>query len=285
MKAEFESIDHQNASSFIVRQFEEEYFLAPFHFHPEIELTYIIKGKGKRYVGNGVEDYLEEDLVLIGENLPHCWKSEITNPSEINVISIVLQFKKDFLGEHFLKLPEMKLIDKLLMLSKKGVNFKGQISREVAGLMFEINEEQNAVKRILIFLSILDKLANTKEFTLLETQNIYESISLVERQKINTVRAYMVDHFKKHINIEDTASLINMSPFAFCKYFKKITRKTFMETVIDYRIDHAVNQLLKTERSVTEIAFESGFNDLSNFYKTFKKKKKCSPLSYRKSFL
>lgn len=285
MKAEFESIEHQNLQSFCVRRFEEKQFSAPYHFHPEIELTYIVKGTGKRYLGNGVKDYAEHDLVLIGENLPHCWKSATDTPSEINAISIVIQFKKDFLGKSFFELPELRGIASLLSLSKKGLSFHGDVIEEAALLMTKINKEQNSVKRIAIFLDILDKLANANEFTTLETQNIYENISAVEREKINKIRAYVVDHFTDAITIETAASLIGMTPFAFCKYFKKLTRKTFMETVIDYRIDDAVNQLLNSKKSVTEIAYACGFNDLSNFHKTFRNKKNCSPLNYRKAFL
>lgn len=285
MKALYESVQNLPAASFMVRQFEEKYFSAPYHFHPEIELTYIIKGEGKRYVGSRIDEYQSGDLVLLGGNLPHCWKTALPYTDEINAVSIVIHFKENFLGTPFFDLPEMKWINSLLKLSKNGLHFKGAVALEVGVMMHALLAERNSVKRIGKLLELLDELAHTDAFKVLEQQNIYESISLVEREKINTVTAYIVEHFKKPITIEEIAALVHMSPYAFCKYFKRITRKTLMEMVIDYRIDFAAQQLIRTDQAISQIAFESGFADLSNFYRTFKKKKEMSPLVYRKAFL
>ncbi|MGY3053027.1 AraC-like DNA-binding protein [Pedobacter sp. UYEF25] len=149
--------------------------------------------------------------------------------------------------------------------------------------MAKAHGEKNGVKRIAIILQILYKLAQSKEFIILETQNIYENIIPIERDKINKLRSYIVENFTDTISVEIAANLIGMTTFAFCKYFKKLTRKTFVETVIDYCINHAINQLLNSDKSISEIAYGSGFNDLSNFHKTFKRKKKCSPLTYKKT--
>jgi len=283
MKALYESVYNLPATSFTVRQFEERCFSAPYHFHPELELTYIIKGKGKRYVGSRIDEYQSGDLVLLGENLPHCWKTEATDPEEINAKSIVIHFGRDFLGEHFFKVPEMKLIDKLLKVSRRGVQFKGNITKEIGQRMYDLLIEQNNIKKLGKLLNILDNLSLTNDYVVLEQQNIYEDIAVIEREKINNVTAYVVDHFKNPITVAQMATLVCMSPHAFCKYFKRITRKTFMEMVIDYRIDFAAQQLIHTDLAISQIAFESGFADLSNFYRTFKKKH--SPLTYRKSFL
>lgn len=179
----------------------------------------------------------------------------------------------------------MASINQLLTASKNGLKFSTSTARETAPLLLKLKQENNAIRRIGMILDILDRLSRSSGFIFLESQNIYEHINLIEREKINVIQAFIVDNFKEEISIQDAASLINMSPFGFCKYFKKVTRRTFRETVINYRIEYAVNQLSKTDHSVTNIAFESGFNDLSNFYKTFKQKKQCSPLQYRKSFI
>lgn len=285
MKPAYESIDIQSSSTSIVRKFEQAYFTSGYHFHPEFELTYIVKGQGRRFVGNHIASYTQNDLVLLGENLPHCWKSADTESHTIHAVSIVLQFRRDFLGKEFFRLPEMKSIDSLLTASKNGIKFSEATAQEVAPLMIALKAESNAVRRVGRILDLLDRLSRDTEFVILENGNIYEHINLVQREKINRIQAFIVDHFQENIGIEEAAALINMTAFGFCKYFKGVTRRTFMETVINYRIEYAINQLLRTDHSITEIAFESGFNDLSNFFKTFQRKKNMSPLQYRKSLL
>jgi len=285
MKATYESVYNLPATSFIIRRFEEKYFSAPYHFHPALELTFIVKGMGKRYVGGRIDDYRAGDLVLLGENLPHCWKTEMMDEADINAISMVIHFNSDFLGTDFFSIPEMKRISKLLQWSKNGLHFTSETARDVGKLMDALWQEQNTVARIGLFLNILDRLSLSTDCTVLEKQNLYEHISVIEREKINKVMAYIVDHFQKPMSIEQVAALVHLSPHAFCKYFKKVTRKTFMETVIDYRIDFAMQRLRDTDLPITQIAFESGFMDLSNFYRTFKKRKQLSPLAYRKVFL
>ncbi|QNL49202.1 AraC family transcriptional regulator [Olivibacter sp. SDN3] len=285
MKATFESVANMADTSFTIRHFEEEYFSAPYHHHPEFELTFIIKGYGKRYVGTRMDDYNKDDLVLLGKNLPHCWKTEQVVNGEINASSIVIQFKEDFLGTNFFDIPEMKAVSRLLDLSKNGLQFTGRGVQEVYHLMLDLLDEQSPVKRVCLFLTILNKLAFWEDFVVLEKGNPYDSMAVVEREKINRVTAYIVEHFTQKVSVDEVAALVHMTPHAFCKYFKRITRKTLMEMVIDYRIDLAARQLVYTDLPVAQIALESGFNDVSSFYKTFRKRKKISPLTYRNRFL
>lgn len=282
MKATYESVYNLPATSFTIRRFDEKYFSAPYHFHPELELTFIMKGIGKRYIGGRIDDYCAGDLVLLGENLPHCWKTEVSEGEEVNAISIVIHFNSVFLGRDFFAIPEMKRVAKLLKLSQNGLCFSIETAQEVGKLMESALLEQNTIKRIGLFLNILDRLSIATDFTVLEQQNLYKNISVVAREKINTVTAYIVECFKQPITVEQAAALVHLSPPAFCKYFKRVTRKTFMETVIDYRIDFASQQLRDTDLSITQIAFDSGFSDLSNFYRIFKKRKKISPRAYRR---
>lgn len=286
MKAAFESVHNLPASSFTVRKFEEKEFSAPYHYHPEFELTFIVKGQGKRYVGSRVDDYRSGDLVLLGENLPHCWKTDSSSQTgEINAVSIVIHFRKDFLGEVFLGLPELRSVNKLLGLAMNGLSFTGPVVAEVQELMRALIAEQYGLKKIGLFLEILSCLTLNNEYAILEKQNLYENIAVVEREKINKVTAYIVEHFREPIHVGQASALVHMTPHAFCKYFKRITRKTFIEMVVDYRIDHAAQQLIHSDLSITQIAFDSGFSDLSNFYRAFRARKNFTPLSYRKSLL
>ena len=282
MKASFESIQASEHTSFVARKFEEEAFSAPYHFHPEYELTLIVNGTGKRYVGTHMTDYTHGDLVLLGSNLPHCWKTAA--PSNEKSISIVIQFQKDFLGKDFFALPEMRRILHLLNNSTCGLHFTGD-TISLQQTMQKILQETVMVKKLLLMLDLLHELSCTNEYTMLDKQNEYPSLSLNEKERIHAAMAYIVENFKSAISLKAVAAEANMTPEAFCKYFKKSTRKTFIEVVNDYRIDFALGQLINTEKAVAQIGFESGFNDISNFYKTFKDRTNVSPLNYRKTFV
>jgi transcriptional regulator GlxA family with amidase domain len=119
----------------------------------------------------------------------------------------------------------------------------------------------------------------------LDKHNIISDQSRTNQERINSVFAYIVENFQKEITLEKAARTINMTPNAFCKYFKKMTRKTFMEAVMEFRINHAVQQLVQTDKTISSICFDSGFSDISHFHKTFKSRLKVSPLNYRRKFL
>jgi AraC-like DNA-binding protein len=138
---------------------------------------------------------------------------------------------------------------------------------------------------LILFLEVLNKLSLCREYILLNKKNSVSLQSDDNRERINKVLAYIVENFRNEIFLNEASAAIGMTPNAFCKYFKKITRKTFMETVIDYRINFATQQLIETDRSVADICFESGFRDMSHFYKTFSSRMDMSPLNYRKQFL
>lgn len=284
MKAAFESLRHVSGSSFLVRRFREKAFSAPYHYHPEFELTLILKGEGKRYIGNNLSPYSEGDLVLLGSNLPHCWKSENTEKGKINASSVVIQFTGDFLGADFLSKTEMSGIQRLLETSKYGVQFVNKTAVEVKSDILFLEKETVPFKRMLRLLELLQKLATTKQYVLLDKQHKTFAYDSSEQKKINDVIAYIVENFREKIVLDEAAGIVRMTPTSFCKYFKRQTRKTFIETVMDYRINYAAQQLVNTDKPVSDISFESGFGDVSHFYKTFRNRKHLSPLHYRKKF-
>ncbi|MFT3935901.1 MAG: AraC family transcriptional regulator [Chitinophagaceae bacterium] len=282
MKASFESIKAPAHASFVARRFEEKAFSAPYHFHPEFELTLIVQGHGKRYVGAHMDDYTTGDLVLLGSNLPHCWKTTSSKTSKKS-ISTVIQFKKDFLGNDFFAAPEAKRLQQLFTNSGYGIQFTGN-SNSIRQQIENLPQEEDGFKRLLQLLNILHQLAASKQYKLLHKQSAYPSLSFNEKERIHAAMAYIVENFRDNISLKKVAAITSMTPEAFCKYFKRLTRKTFIEVVNDYRIDFALGQLLNTEKAVAEIGYESGFNDISNFHKTFKERTQQSPLAYRKAF-
>ncbi|MEC5145723.1 AraC family transcriptional regulator [Chitinophaga sp. 212800010-3] len=282
MKATFESITAPVDQSFFVRKFEEKQFPAPYHFHPEYELTLILNGTGKRYVGNHAGDYTSGDMVLLGPNLPHCWKTDISAAEEMSR-AIVVHFKDDCMGKDFFYRPELHLIATLLKKSAYGLHFTGGIA-DITQSLVAIHQEVVAFQRMVMLLELLQKMATSSQYLLLDEQSAYLSMASGEKERLSNVIGYIVDNFQHKISLDMAAQTANMTPNAFCRYFKKVNRKTFMEAVNDYRIDYAKKQLLSTSKSITEIGFESGFNDISNFHRAFKQRLKTSPFSYRNQF-
>lgn len=284
IKALFETINSGSDASFLVNSFTLEKFDVPYHFHPEFELTLILKGKGKRYVGKQMADFDSGDLVLLGSDLPHSWKSESISMPGFHAKSIVAQFDKTFLGNEFFNRPELSNIRNLLKISAHGIHFIGHTAAEVSSKMSVLALEENSFRKMMLLLDILEDLAASKEFVLLDQDGVVATQINSNKDRINAALGYIVDNFRNDIVLNEVAAVVSMSPNAFCKYFKRVTNKTFLDTVIDYRINFAVQQLLSTDRPVSEISFDSGFGDVSHFYKLFKRRMKMSPLNYRKNF-
>jgi AraC-like DNA-binding protein len=231
-----------------------------------------------------MNDFFPGDFVLAGSNLPHCWKIEETIHQANSGGSIVVQFRKEFLGSDFFDKPEMTAVLQMLQKSSSGLHFTGS-TEGYEKKMLQLYEEKNSFKKIIIFLDLLHELSLEKSCELLQQQQSPATFSPAEQQRIHIAMAYIVEHFKREVSLKGAAAAVNMTPQSFCKYFKKLTRKTFMEAVTDYRIDYAAQQLIHTNHSISKIGFDSGFNDISNFHKTFKTRMKLSPLSYRNTFL
>ncbi|MDN3579548.1 AraC family transcriptional regulator [Mucilaginibacter flavus] len=285
IKASYEILQPSNSQSFLVRKFDKLAFDAPYHFHEEYELTCIIKGSGKRYVGSHMEDFASGDVVLLGPNLPHCWKLEAGEIPAGQASAIVIQFNDAFLGSDFFNRSELLQIKNLFQKSGCGVSFHSDTQAEVKRLLLNLVEEKNNFKILIGLLEVLQCMASSDEYILLDQHRIVAERSSAERERINPVFAYLVENFRKQVSLDTAAGIANMTTNAFCKYFKKVTRKTFMETIIEYRLNYAIQQLVQTDKPISEISYESGFGDVSHFYKMFKAKMNLSPLNYRKRFM
>lgn len=285
LKPTFEALQATDSQSFLVRNFQQEAFRAPYHFHPELELTLILRGQGKRYVGNRMDAFEAGDLVLLGSNLPHCWKTESGDTTPDSAAAIVIQFPPGFLGEDFLTRPELSGIRQLLQRAENGLRFTGQTRDIAAGQIQALLTERGGFEKMIALLEMLEMLSRSAAFEILAPQPMTANIHREDQQRMGEVFAYVVDHFRGGVSLAEAARVAGLSPNAFCKYFKRITRKTFMETVIGYRLNYAAQQLVQTDQPVSAVCFDSGFGDISHFNKTFKAKMHLSPLHYRKKFV
>tara|TARA_R110001592_G_scaffold78428_2_gene235263 strand:+ start:3968 stop:4840 length:873 start_codon:yes stop_codon:yes gene_type:complete len=278
-KPTLEKITPNFGSSLLVKKHEE--FLktiVPFwHFHPEIELVYVNKGKGKRHIGNHISYFNNSQLVLIGSNLPHVGYIDrlTTNGSET-----LIQFKPDFLGSEFFKIPEMIAVEALFERAKKGIRFNIEIKQRI-GAKIEALVELDGVHRITSFLEILNDLATTDDYTLLNANGFAFETIPQDSNKIEVIYNHINEHFREHISLDEISSLVSMTVPAFCRYFKKSTGKTFTKLVNEYRVVHATKLLAESNSTITDVSFECGFNNFSHFNKLFKNFTGKSASKYR----
>jgi AraC-like DNA-binding protein len=276
MKAQLEDIpSKQGVASFYQTKISVPAFEFKWHYHPEYELTYILKGNGYRVVGNSHEQFSEGDLVLLGSNLPHTWCGKLDDgaPSE----ALVIQFSKDFI-EPFLKLNESRSIEKLLELSHRGICC--DTNQLLVDQLYTLTNT-SGLDSVLSLLSILDQLSKgiTRQLT---TENYHGIITKQFESRVNKVCTHLQHHFHEAITLKQVSDLVFMSESNFCKFFKKATNTTFSDYLNDLRINEACHLLLSSEDNISKIAHDCGFESLSYFNRVFLKKKKHTPSEFRR---
>lgn len=281
MKAKFEKIPQSQESSFYAFLYENTHFDAPMHFHPEYELTYILEGKGIRYVGNSIQNFEEGDFVLLGKNVPHCWKDSDDNNKSVK--SIVIQFDETFLGNGWQDKSEFRKIKKLLKNSLKGIKFKKRTSKLFAKKLPELLQKLS-LEKLIYFLQLLENLSKIKKKEFLISEGFTPLLNTKTNNRIDLVYNYVHNNYHQKIALSDVASLVGLSEEAFCRFFKKSLNKSFFTFINEYRINIVCKQLIDSKKTVTEIAFDCGYESLPFFYRQFKKFKKRTPLNFRKEY-
>ena len=277
MKAILEDIKtNQGISSFHAFRYQVPYFQFKWHYHPEFELTYIVKGNGYRIVGNSYEPFNDGDLVLLGSNLPHTWSGKADG--DVNSDAIVIQFSSEFILP-FLELNESLLIKNMLDSSLRGINFEPD--EQLVTKIIEITET-NGVERILKLISILDILSK-KQIKLIAPNTFHNVVSRKSEVRINNVCLFIQNNFQNKIYLKEVADLIYLTESNFCKFFKKATGKTYSDYVNEIRINEASRLLIQSDKTISQISFECGFETLSYFNRVFLNKKGITPSVYRKS--
>ncbi|WP_460220552.1 AraC family transcriptional regulator [Psychroserpens sp. MEBiC05023] len=247
------------------------------HFHPEIELVYVNKGKGKRHIGNHLSYFNNSQLILLGSNLPH---NGFTDRLTQYGSEVLVQFKPDFLGISFFDIPEMAKINALFERAKNGILFKPETKQRVGKKIQKLNEVEG-FERIILLLKILYRLAEAKDYEILNADGFVFETELQDSAKIDIIYQHINSNFQDRISLNEIAEKVSMTVPAFCRYFKKATGKTFTKIVNEYRIVHATKLLSESQMSITNIAFECGFNNFSHFNKLFKEFTGKSASKYR----
>lgn len=287
MKAYFHKVPIELQSSFSIRHNNKPNFGSLWHYHPELELNYIIKGEGVRFIGDNISNFSDGDMVLLGEKLPHTWRCKeeyFQTNSDLKVEAIVIHFSPDCLGKDLLKLPEAYLIPKLFEKAKKGMVFHGETKEKLIKLLHQA-VNATMLDRLIILLAILKVLAESTEFSSIASAHAFYPSNESDMIRLNKVCSYTLANYKKEITLEDIASISNLSITSFCRYFKLMTKKTYSDFLIEIRISHACRYLIEDRLPTEVLSSECGFNNISNFYRHFKKITGMTPLEYKRKYL
>jgi AraC-like DNA-binding protein len=252
------------------------------HYHVELELVLTLKSTGTRFVGDSIKKFDVGDVVLIGKNLPHMWLNDDVYFEKGNTLiaeDIVVHFKKEFLGEPFLQTNEMRHIERLLISSKYGIKFNNP-PNEVIDDLKKIDMLGSGFERTVLLLQILNVLATHKEFELLASEGFVNSFKKNQNESLDRTYEYVFENFAKPITLNEVAEIANMNPSSFSRFFKRINRKTFSKYLNEVRIGYACKQLIENKNTITDICYESGYNNVSNFNRQFRNIVKMSPSAY-----
>tara|TARA_R110002167_G_scaffold49412_20_gene144763 strand:+ start:1094 stop:1942 length:849 start_codon:yes stop_codon:yes gene_type:complete len=255
---------------------------ARIHSHKNFELNYITSGTGRRIVGDHISSFEKGDLVLMGPELPHCWEVLDTDLDEAPTC-IVTHFSEDIVNSDFFKMPELGKVVALLKQANRGIRFKTEDDTELKEILTELSSSEGLeyyIGLLKVFNSLLkiedrERLSNPINGATVFSKNI---------EKINKVYEYVFQNIQDGIRLEDASAVLNMAPSSFCRFFRKKTGLTFMEYVKNVRVGLAAKLLAETDKQITQICFESGYNNLANFNHYFKANMGKTPSDYRKNF-
>lgn len=280
MEIQFEEIKPDTESSFNLMVNPELSDFFYWHFHPELELVYIVGASGTRHVGTHISQYQDSDLVFIGSNIPHL---NFDYGVKTNYEEIVVHIRQDFLGNAFTNTPELSKINQLFENAKLGIAFSHETKLKVSERLMKLPLLTH-FEQFLEILSIFQILANDEDAEFLHANSFENQYTKKDQQRMKRLYQFIDENYERKIDILEVASLSNLSEPAFCRYFKKMTRLTFTEFLNHYRINQAKKFLL-LDKNITETCYDCGFESISYFNRTFKKITKENPLAFKKRHL
>ncbi len=281
MKPAYKSVSLMDSRSFkVIRQENKQEFDFPWHYHPEFELTYISNSQGVRYVGNNIENFYENDLVLLGANLPHCWIN--THGQEEPSRAVVIYINKELVD--WMSEEQFSGVSELFGKSNQGIKFNNCVALKLKSKLYEL-VNADPFEKYIILLQVLKELSATSEIHLLSQPDFSYELNHANNERINAVYEFVRNNHHKKITLAEVAAHVNMSEGYFSRFFSKSLMKSFFTFLNEYRINRACKLLIETDKQVSEICYRVGFESIPFFYRQFSKIKKCPPQAYRMQYL
>jgi AraC-like DNA-binding protein len=254
----------------------------PLHYHEEMELNLIINARGaRRVIGDHIGEIGDIELVLVGSNLPHYWKTHQCTSREIQEITI--QFHKDLFEEKMLRRNQLQFIREMFEKSSRGILFSRTTSQQLSTRLKKLRTK-NGFDSVMELMSILHDLSISRNMQLLSEQSYSNVQPTYKSNRIDKVMEYIRDNYDKPIELSDVARIANMTEVSFSRFMKAQLGVSFIDTLLDIRLGHASRLLIDTHQTIAEVAYNCGFNNISNFNRLFKKKKGCTPRAFRDDY-
>ncbi|TSE08306.1 AraC family transcriptional regulator [Aquimarina algiphila] len=282
-KPKFLSSDRTSNFGISVSYFELPFFLNPLHYHKE--LAYIIEGYGTRYVGSSIKSYQKGDMVLVGEELTHVWKSDqqfYEKDTDLLTKAIVLKFYPDFAGKDFLRIPDVYPINRVFEKASGGLHIEGKTNEIISNILHKMLD-QSSLEQMASLIQILSLISKSEEVEVLSNFDLHKSSNPKEKDRMNKIIQHTMLNFTKNISLDEISNVANLSKSAFCRYFKNAVKKSYSEFLYEVRVEFACKMLLESNVTIMQICYESGFNNPSAFSQIFKRAKGVTPNQYRKS--
>ena len=281
MKPEYEIITEPAERSFtakVVKRKSRPLLSQAWHFHPEIEICFTVKSNGRRFVGNQISDYQENDLVMFGSNLPHGFTTEVFSSQ------VVIQMTDDFLGQSFIESPELRTIKNLFRYARRGLEFKGKSKRKAIKIIRKLINKQG-MYQLLLLLELLQVLAEGQDWEEICSEEYAIDFNVAHLGRIKIVYDHIMSHFTEEVRIKEISDKLNISEAAFYKFIKNQTKKTYTQIINEFRISYASKLLMNSDKTISQICFESGYNNLSYFNRKFKEIMRQTPHEFRGNYI
>ncbi|HTI92619.1 MAG TPA: AraC family transcriptional regulator [Puia sp.] len=284
MKAQLIEVGLQKEQTFFIKQLDCDHFSTPFHFHELCELNFVLESSGKRIVGDNIANFSSGDLVLMSSNLPHIWYNDpdyLKDPSRSTAKAIVTYFNPSFLihltHEEQYKTKITHLLDK----ARRGIRFLGETQQHAIRRLQNIVHKKG-LEKVIEFLDIINLFLDATEYECLASIGYQHSFNEKDTRRMSTVYQYLIQNFTDPITLAEIAAVANLSAPAFCNFFKKRTQKSFSRFLNELRVGHACKLLQNHELSISDVGYQSGYQNMTNFNKFFKEITGKTPSFYRK---
>ncbi len=297
LRKDLDAID----DAFVARELVEPHFDPNWHFHPHYQLFLVGEGTGTRFIGDSIQPFAPGDLVFLGPNLPHLWRSDqayFDKKPGVQTRGLVVYFAEQFMGTDFLAKSEMNSLWHFMQQARRGLEWHGDTRQLAEAWLKKIVLLPAGFERVLALLTLLNALSQATDCRFITSPDYTNTLKMADAaetgraparpsqayRRMQLVHDYVLSHYTDAISLEVVADLVGMSPTAFCRYFKLHSNKTFSEFVTEVRVGHARQLLMAGLLSIKQVSYESGFRTLSNFNRQFKAVTGQTPSQYVRNY-